>query len=487
MADRGDPANTDPHRLQEKKQAAPSAGSALRHGVLRRGVAATDDTEKTIIVRDRRKPNQFTTDNVIAREWLPILRVGDAFFFYSVYLSMANRETESSWGSLRTQAEYLQCSVDLIVRGNKLLEICELVHIETGNQYTSNEYYILDPPPLTPELQARILSRLSDIARQETSKNWQSWVKQVRKTLDRHRTLPDIWAERRARRGGRPVKALRPDEAIEQEKGDCDSQPGFQVPAGKNGKGGCESQSPWLWNTHRQDVSHNQDGRDSQPEQDILTSKNKQVKGRQEISPLLVREWLAQLGVAEATVAFLEERYSTQRILQQLEWLRYRNPRDPAAMLVSAIQGDWDSPAQGPPQGPRSPNGRVPNAADLAPSPLTDHEAQQSMVCSEDLDPLSGGVEQEGFVLEGTEVDMRDAWEQLLSEIRLQMTRVTFDTWLGGTEIAGVHGDGVSVLVRDGYAAEWLGARWKQPIERTLSGIVGRPVTVRFLSPGAGQ
>ena len=109
------------------------------------------------------------------------------------------------------------------------------------------------------------------------------------------------------------------------------------------------------------------------------------------------------------------------------------------------------------------------------------------MVCSEDLDPLSGGVEQEGFVLEGTEVDMRDAWEQLLSEIRLQMTRVTFDTWLGGTEIAGVHGDGVSVLVRDGYAAEWLGARWKQPIERTLSGIVGRPVTVRFLSPGAGQ
>ena len=63
---------------------------------------ALNDAEKTIVIRDRRKPNQYTTDNVIAREWLPILRVGDAFFFYSVYLSMANRQTESSWSSLRT-------------------------------------------------------------------------------------------------------------------------------------------------------------------------------------------------------------------------------------------------------------------------------------------------------------------------------------------------------------------------------------------------
>ena len=42
----------------------------------------------------------------------------------------------------------------------------------------------------------------------------------------------------------------------------------------------------------------------------------------------------------------------------------------------------------------------------------------------------------------------------------------------------------VSVLVRDPYAAEWLQARWEQPIQRTLSGILGRPVVVRFLPPG---
>jgi hypothetical protein len=477
MADRGYPAGSGPHRLKERQQTAPAA----------RSEAPSDDSEKTIVVRDRRKPNQYTTDNVIAREWLPILRVGDAFFFYSVYLSMANRETESSWGSLRTQAEYLQCSVDLIVRGNKLLEICELVHIETGNQYTSNEYYILDPPPLTPELCSRIRQRLKDIARQETSKNWQSWVKQVRKALDRHRSLPDIWADRRARRGGRPVKALRPDEAAEQEKGACDSQAGFQASVGGGGNGDRGSQAPWLWDTYGHGVSHNQGERDSRPEQEVLTSTSQQDKESKEISPALVRSWLAQLGIAEATIAALEERYPIKRIMQQLEWLRYRNPRDPAAMLVSAIQGNWDSPAQA---SARECSGDPDSGQDAADRTLFDWPGQETPVSFLSPGRAASGdanAEQDGFFLEGTSVDMRSAWAQLLSEMRMQMTRVTFDTWLGGSEVVGVQGNVVTVLVRDGYAVDWLEARWKQPIERTLSGIAGCPVDVRFVGPDASR
>ena len=190
---------------------------------------------RTIVIRDRRKPNQYTTDTVVAREWLPILRVGDAFFFYSVYLSMANRDTESSWSSLRTLSKYLQCSVDLIIRANRLLEICELIYIETGNQCTSNEYYILDPPSLTQELKTRIQRRLDEIEEQESSRNWHSWVKQVRKALRRHRSLPGIWAEKRARRRGRirDGSISPPPQAVLPEKGGCDSQPPFPfLPAG---------------------------------------------------------------------------------------------------------------------------------------------------------------------------------------------------------------------------------------------------------------
>ena len=263
MAGRGYPAEPGPHQLIEQPPAEQTEHTQERpssRGMPPRGEQTTEDAEKTIVVRDRRKPNQYTTDNVIAREWLPILRVGDAFFFYSVYLSMANRETESSWGSLRTQAEYLQCSVDLIVRGNKLLEICELVHIETGNQYTSNEYYILDPPPLTPELGMRIRRRLDEISRQESSKNWLSWVKQVRKTLDRHRALPDIWAERRARRGGRPVNALRPDEALR----------AASARAAKRGPNPRPSNSKTVYVTHNQGFNSKQ----ARTERVIVTHKH---------------------------------------------------------------------------------------------------------------------------------------------------------------------------------------------------------------------
>jgi len=455
----------------------------------------SDSVDKTIVVRDRRKPNQYTTNNIIAREWLPILRVGDAFFFYSIYLSMANRETESSWGSLRTQAKYLQCGVDLIIRGNRLLEICELIYIDTGNQHTTNEYYILEPQPMTPELQARIHSRLDAIAEQETSVNWQSWVKQVRKALRRHRTLPSIWAERRRHRGGRPVKTVRETDQGQTDtsdrepqpggqnsnyKGDRGSQPGFER---RTADGACVPQPDRMWHTSTMRVSHNQDARDSQPEQDLQTRKREQGQERKDSSLALVREWCHQLGIAPAVVEELLDRHSAAQILQQLKWLSFRNPRDPAAMLVSAVQGDWEKPL------------RCSGEEDLESSHglyrQTTPELNESRIgldvpvgarMSESLlDP--GETDDNGFTVPGTEVDARTAWTQVLDELRLQMTRATFDTWLGGAEVAGVSEAGVTVLTRDAYAAEWLQARWYAPIQRTVSGIVGREVNILFVAP----
>ena len=437
----------------------------------------SDGADKTIVVRDRRKPNQYTTNNIIAREWLPILRVGDAFFFYSIYLSMANRETESSWGSLRTQAKYLQCGVDLIIRGNRLLEICELIYIDTGNYRTTNEYYILEPPPLTPELKTRIHGRLDAIAERETSVNWQSWVKQVRKSLGRHRSLPSIWAERRSRRGGRPVKAIHAQEtAHEQETA--------RVPGAAQGKNGVrDSQSGMSWATTGVGVAHKQGERDSQPKQDLQTNKHEQDKESKESTLALVREWCHQLGIAASVVEILLERYSAERVLHQLEWLSFRNPRDPAAMLVSAVQGDWERPI------------RYPGEDDLGPSEKFHHPAigeGDGPGNETETQPVNEGSEirleragrnGNGFTVPGTEVDARAAWDQVRDELRLQMTRATFDTWLGGAEVIGVSEAGVTVLARDVYAAEWLQSRWCTPIQRTMSGIVGQEMDIFFVAP----
>ena len=416
-------------------------------------MSARDELTKTIVVRDRRKPNQYTTDNVIAREWLPILRVGDALFFYSVYLSMANRETESSWSSLRTLSRFLQCGIDLIVRGNKLLEICELVHIETGNHRTSNEYYILDPPALTPDLKERIQHRLEDILSQETSKNWQAWARQVQKALKRHRSLPDIWAERRAKRGGRPITTVRPENPAR------DSQAGFSP------KGARESHTGLAWPTISPHVSHDPSAREPRSKQVKQTSYHEQERKKKgDPSLFLFRSRCSALALSPQIQDLLLREYALPHLLQQLDWLPFRSARDPAAMLVSAVRGDWDAPAS-----------------------YEETEAQeiwqQWMQDEQDLPPAPAGEQPHTQVdQDGAAHDSRahEVWTHALQELQLQMTRAAFDTWLSGSRGCVLSEHELVVRVRDAYAAEWLHARWQVPIDRSVSDIAGCPLRVRF-------
>ena len=405
-----------------------------------------------ILIRDRRKPNQFTTDNVIAREWLPILRVGDAFFFYSVYLSMANRETESSWGSLRTMARYLQCGVDLIIRGNKLLEICELVHIETGNQHTSNKYYILDPPSLTSELSERIQQRLDDIAQQEPGKNWQSWAKQVRKALSAHNALTSIWEERRANRGGRPVKTLRAQHGV------SEPQPGFE------GKPASEPQPGYMCATNGVHVDHKQGVRETHAEQKDQTRNIEQIEEREtDPSWVLVRSRCHELGLTESTIDRVVEQYSLPELIQQLEWLPSRHPREPAAMLISALQGCWVVPTQHDPD----------RAQEVWDEWRTERRGVDPLLTEESSAPAS-------CMLGDADLDAREVWSSVLTDLQTQMSRASYDTWLSGTQVLGVDAGTLVVGVGDEYTAEWLRTRWLTPIQRAVGDAVGTPVPVVF-------
>ncbi len=402
------------------------------------------DGENGIVIRDRRKPNQYTTDNVIAREWLPILRVGDAFFFYSVYLSMANRETESSWGSLRTLAQYLQCGVDLIIRGNKLLEICELIYIEPGNQYTANEYYILDPPSFTPELAARISARLDEIEAQETGKNWQAWVKQVRAALENHVSLPQIWAQRRANRGGRPLKTARAENPVR------DSQTPFSE------KGVCEPQAGCACSTNRVVVAHEQGDREAQAEQEELTSRINKVNQEQDADILpgvLARCQI--LGVAPTVLEVLLEKYQPAALDRQLVWLPARHPRDPAAMFVRSVQENWAEPPQFDPE----------------------QSAQVWAQWQAEAMPCGSEAGQTHRVDAAEEL-----WQRVLLELEMQMTRATFDQWLRGTRALKLEAERIVVQVRDVYAREWIERRLAQTVIRTVQDIAGCKIMVSFVT-----
>ncbi len=72
-------------------------------------------------------------------------------------------------------------------------------------------------------------------------------------------------------------------------------------------------------------------------------------------------------------------------------------------------------------------------------------------------------------------------WKAALGELEMQMTRATFTTWLQGTRALSCVDDEFVIGVRNDFAKDWLENRLYDLIARTLSGVMNRPVDVRFV------
>lgn len=72
-------------------------------------------------------------------------------------------------------------------------------------------------------------------------------------------------------------------------------------------------------------------------------------------------------------------------------------------------------------------------------------------------------------------------WGQALSELALQMTSATYDTWVRDTQLVRLTDDGIATIqVPNKYAQAWLDERLRAMIKRTLGGMLKRSVTVEF-------
>ena len=71
-------------------------------------------------------------------------------------------------------------------------------------------------------------------------------------------------------------------------------------------------------------------------------------------------------------------------------------------------------------------------------------------------------------------------WDAALGQLQLQVTRPSFDTWLKDTVGLSIQDDLLTVGVPTTFAAEWLEQRMAHLIEKIVSSIVKRPVTVSF-------
>jgi len=74
-------------------------------------------------------------------------------------------------------------------------------------------------------------------------------------------------------------------------------------------------------------------------------------------------------------------------------------------------------------------------------------------------------------------------WEQALDELRLQMTKTTFNQWLLGSRVVDEASTllSLTVAVRNCYAQEWLIHRLDPVISRTLAALAGYRVQVHFV------
>ena len=92
-----------------------------------------------------------------------------------------------------------------------------------------------------------------------------------------------------------------------------------------------------------------------------------------------------------------------------------------------------------------------------------------------------------GGNLYGRPLDMDDpdavlvaAWPLFQNEIKLQLERVAYDQWIAPLEPICEQDEVVTVRAPPGVA-DWCRQRLRTPIERTLSGVLGHPVSVSYL------
>ncbi|MFN3077714.1 MAG: DnaA N-terminal domain-containing protein, partial [Alphaproteobacteria bacterium] len=77
-----------------------------------------------------------------------------------------------------------------------------------------------------------------------------------------------------------------------------------------------------------------------------------------------------------------------------------------------------------------------------------------------------------------------DPWQQTLDALQGQLTRVTYDTWLRGSQMVQHDGTSWTVAVRHAYSADWLNSRLSPVVDRTASTVAkpaGQSVHVTFV------
>lgn len=133
--------------------------------------------DTTIRVRDRRAIHQYSIQNRVFDDWLPIIGK-EGYALYSFYVRCANREDERSYPGYATLQHHLGIGRSTISDTNRLLEWCGLIQIVPGDSSKTNDYYILDAPECTPALLAEVAAKIKQHYQADYPKR-KVWLKRI--------------------------------------------------------------------------------------------------------------------------------------------------------------------------------------------------------------------------------------------------------------------------------------------------------------------
>ena len=78
-------------------------------------------------------------------------------------------------------------------------------------------------------------------------------------------------------------------------------------------------------------------------------------------------------------------------------------------------------------------------------------------------------------------MNSQQAWRATLGQLQMEMSKAAYDTWVRSAELVSHTDEQLTVGVQNAYARDWLESRLSSTVNRLLTGILGRPQSVKFV------
>ena len=202
----------------------------------------------------------------------------------------------------------------------------------------------------------------------------------------------------------------------------------------------------------------------------------------------VVVAFLTEQGIAEKVAQRLAGRYSRERILEKIEFLRYllevapEQVKKPQGWLRRAIEEDY-----GAPDGYESPAVREAKAAEAQREAEEREQAIEAQRRREEEKREAQRQQEEARLADlqaqyGTTQAELDLWGQILDEFKSSMPEATYQISVANTVLLSLRDGQALIGLPNSFARDWVENRLTAKIARTLASYRGgQKVTVKFI------